>query len=96
MLTILKSKNKKVLIAIDEANNYDELKYFISDYQQLLRNKFPVYLLMTGLYENISKLQNNFNYISLSRTKNFLTTIRFKKYVLWLSKIFKYIFRKKG
>lgn len=59
MLDILRKKHKKVLIAIDEVDNSDELKYFISDYQQLLRSKYSVYLLMTGLYENVSKLQND-------------------------------------
>ncbi len=80
MLDILKKKNKKVLFAIDEVDNSDELKYFISDYQQLLRNKYSVYLLMTGLYENISKLQNNQSITFLYRSpKIFLNPLPLKE-----------------
>lgn len=68
MLDILKRKNKKVLIAIDEVDNSSELKYFISDYQQLLRNKYSVFLLMTGLYENVSKLQDDSSITFLYRS----------------------------
>lgn len=59
LLDILKKKRKKVLFAIDEVDNSAELKYFLSDYQSFLRSKYSVYLLMTGLFENISKLQDD-------------------------------------
>lgn len=58
MLRIVKRQNKKILIAIDEAANSASMRQFVSEYQILLRNKYPVYLLMTGLYENIYELQN--------------------------------------
>lgn len=59
MLTYLKKKNKRVLITIDEVDNSKEMKLFIQAYQSLLRLGYPVFLLMTGLYENVSKLQED-------------------------------------
>lgn len=59
MLDILKKKNKKILIVIDEVDNSSEMKSFIETYQALIRQNYPLYLLMTGLDENINKLQNN-------------------------------------
>lgn len=58
MLKIVKKQGRKILIAIDEAVNSESMRKFASEFQILLRNKYPVYLLMTGLYENIYELQN--------------------------------------
>lgn len=58
MLQIVKSHHKKVLITVDEAVNNDSVRKFASVFQILLRQELPVYLLMTGLYENIYALQN--------------------------------------
>jgi len=58
MLKVVQKKNKKVLIAIDEAVNSVYMRQFASEFQILLRGKYPVYLLMTGLYENLYDLQN--------------------------------------
>ena len=58
MLTELAKKGKRVLITIDEVVNNDYVKVFISAYQLFLREKLPVFLLMTGLYDNIYNLQN--------------------------------------
>lgn len=59
MLEYLQKKGKKVLITIDEVDNSTEIKYFIQAYASLLGQKLPMRLLMTGLYDNVSKLQNN-------------------------------------
>lgn len=59
MLDIIKKKNIKVLITIDEVDNSLPMKLFIQEYQSLIRQNYPVLLLMTGLYENVSKLQEN-------------------------------------
>lgn len=59
MLDQVKKKNKKVLITIDEVDNSSQMKSFIQAYQSLIRQHYPVLLLMTGLYENVSKLQND-------------------------------------
>lgn len=58
MLKDLKKRNKKLLITIDEVSNNSQMKVFVHSYQSLVRQDFPVYLLMTGLYENIQSLQN--------------------------------------
>lgn len=59
MLEHVKKRGRKVLITIDEVDNSQEMKNFIQDYQSLLRQHYPVYLLMPGLYGNISKLQDD-------------------------------------
>ena len=58
LLDELKKKKYKVLITIDEMVNNQNVKVFASIYQILLRKKYQVFLLMTGLYENINNLQN--------------------------------------
>jgi hypothetical protein len=68
MLEIVRKKRKKVLIAIDEVVSDDNMKIFSNTFQLLLRKNLPVFLLMTGLYENISDLQNEKNVTFLLRT----------------------------
>jgi len=58
MLRSLKKHNKRLLITIDEASNTKEMRIFASAFQIFLREKLPVFLLMTGLYKNIDKLRN--------------------------------------
>lgn len=57
-LTLIKEKGKKILFVIDEIVKNESVKTFVSFFQIYLREEFPVYLLMAGLYENISDLQN--------------------------------------
>lgn len=54
-----KKKGKRILITIDEVDNSEQMKHFIEAYQSWLRLKYPVFLLMTGLYDSIYKLQND-------------------------------------
>ena len=58
MLEELKKMDKKVLIMIDEIAGNEFVKPFISVFQLLIRKRLPVFLIMTGLYENIYNLQN--------------------------------------
>lgn len=58
MLETLKKKKKRILITIDEVTSTENMKIFASAYQIFVRNDLPVFLLMTGLYENIHALQN--------------------------------------
>ncbi len=67
MLESLKKNNKKVLVTIDEVINNKSMREFASVYQILVRHKLPIYLLMTGLYENINELQNVKNLTFLYR-----------------------------
>ncbi|MBO4694970.1 MAG: ATP-binding protein [Clostridia bacterium] len=67
ILTKFSTHNKKLLITIDEVNNTSELKKFANFYQSLLGSKLPVYLLMTGLKENINSIINDRAMTFLSR-----------------------------
>ena len=58
MLEQIKKAGQKLLITIDEASNTDFMKVFASAFQIFVRHNLPVFLLMTGLYENIRELQN--------------------------------------
>lgn len=68
MLEVLQKHNKKVLITVDEATNSKEMKIFAHSFQILIRRELPVFLLMTGLYENIHTLQNEKSLTFLYRT----------------------------
>lgn len=68
MFQVIKEQKKKVLIAIDEVVSNENMKIFSNTFQLLLREDMPVYLIMTGLYENISDLQNADNVTFLLRT----------------------------
>lgn len=57
MLNYLK-KDKRILITIDEVDNSEQMRTFIQTYESLIRQGYPIMLLMTGLYDNISKLQD--------------------------------------
>lgn len=59
MLDKLKEKGKKVLITIDEVTSNDYMKIFSKTFQSLVKLDYPLFLLMTGLYNNISKLQDD-------------------------------------
>ena len=59
MLTEIKKSKKRLLITMDEVTNNEYVKVFASTFQILLRKDLPIYLLMTGLYENIYSLQND-------------------------------------
>ena len=59
MLERMKEKGKKLLICIDEVTPTDNIKMFASAFQIFMRADLPVFLLMTGLYDNINNLQND-------------------------------------
>lgn len=59
MLSYLKKKEKRVLITIDDVSSTNEMRSFIYAFQQMIRENYPVYLLMSGLYENVSELERN-------------------------------------
>lgn len=58
MLHKLTDKNKRILVTVDEAVSNQFVREFASQFQIYLRRKYNLYLLMTGLYENIYELQN--------------------------------------
>ena len=58
ILTEVKKKKKRVLIAIDEVRKTDALIDFIQAFQILIREDLPVYLVAAGLYEDIESVEN--------------------------------------
>ncbi len=58
MLEQVKLAGKRLLITLDEAANSEYVRIFASSFQIFLRHDYPIYLLMTGLYENLYDLQN--------------------------------------
>ncbi len=59
ILEKLNKRGKKILITIDEVMNDKNMKVFASQFQIFIREGFPIYLIMTGLKENIIEIQNN-------------------------------------
>lgn len=59
MLEQIQKTGKRLLITIDEVINSEYIKIFASAFQIFLRQDYPIYLLMTGLYENLYELQND-------------------------------------
>lgn len=69
MLDKLTKKGIAVLITVDEATNNQYMKTFTHTFQGFLRSKFNVFLLMTGLYQNVQDLQNQKTLTFLYRSK---------------------------
>lgn len=67
ILNHLKKHNKRLLITIDEVTNTESMRYFAGSFQIFIRQNLPVFLLITGLYENIDSLQNENNLTFLYR-----------------------------
>lgn len=76
ILNHLKKHNKRLLITIDEIANTESMRYFAGSFQIFIRQDLPVFLLITGLYENIDSLQNEDNLTFLYRApKIFLSPL---------------------
>lgn len=58
MLKKVAEKGKKILIGIDEVSKTKDMITFAGEYGNWLRAGYPVYLVCTGLYENIQELAN--------------------------------------
>ena len=67
LANVFRKIGTKILISIDEANDTHEFRKFINFYQILIAKKFPIYLLMTALQENINVLINDKAMTFLSR-----------------------------
>ncbi|MDO4178496.1 MAG: AAA family ATPase [Phascolarctobacterium sp.] len=58
LLDELSQNGKKLLITIDEISNNQNVREFVSQFQIYIRKNYNVFLIMTGLYENVYDLQN--------------------------------------
>ncbi len=72
MLECLRKKNKKVLITLDEVTTNEKVKEFIHDFQSFVRKDYQIYLLMSGLYDNVVSLQNDKSMTFLYRAPKIL------------------------
>lgn len=71
MFKVLKKNNIKVLITIDEVSNNQYMKQLALSFQMLLWEDYDLFILATGLYENISALENDNNMTFLIRAPKF-------------------------
>ena len=58
MLEKASVKGKKILIGVDEVSRTQDMVIFASEFGKWLRAGYPVYLVCTGLYENIQEISN--------------------------------------
>ena len=56
MLEQIQQDGKRLLITIDEAANSENIRIFASSFQIFITRDYPIYLLMTGMYENLYDL----------------------------------------
>lgn len=54
----MKKHGRRLLVTVDEVVNNAGIRLFASMFQIMLRKDLPIFLLMTGLYENIRSLQD--------------------------------------
>ena len=59
---------------IDEVSNNEHMKRFALSFQMLIRHDYPLFLIMTSLYENISGLENEKNLTFLVRSPRIYVT----------------------
>ena len=72
MLAHLKRKKKKLLITLDEVTSNEKVREFAHDFQSFARKGYPIYLVMTGLHENVMTLQNDKSLTFLYRAPKIL------------------------
>ena len=58
MLESICKKGARVLVTVDEVTNNENIRKFAAAFQIFIRAELPVFLLMTGLFENIDDLRN--------------------------------------
>ncbi|MCQ2362301.1 MAG: ATP-binding protein [Acidaminococcaceae bacterium] len=58
MLAQLSKGKKRILVTVDEVVSNKYVREFVSQVQIYLRKNYNIFLLMTGLYENVYDLQN--------------------------------------
>ena len=58
MLSLASANGKKILIGVDEVSKTHEMILFASEFGKWMRAGYPVYMVCTGLYENIEQVCN--------------------------------------
>ena len=58
LLGYLAKKGKRILVCVDDVSSTPFMKVFALQFQIFIRKNFPLFLLMSGLFENVRNLQN--------------------------------------
>ncbi|MBR1599699.1 MAG: hypothetical protein IJ661_12425 [Lachnospiraceae bacterium] len=58
ILKEVKKQGKRILVAIDEVRKTDAIVDFIQEFQILIREDLPIFLIVAGLYEDIEDVEN--------------------------------------
>ena len=58
ILTELLKKKKRLLVTVDEVRNTPSMRRFIQEFQLLIRQDLPIFLVVAGLYDDIDDLEN--------------------------------------
>lgn len=58
MLGLVQKQGKKVMVTIDEAASGKQMQVFCLAFQKFIRRQFPIYIIMTGLYNKIHNIKN--------------------------------------
>ena len=61
MLDVAKEKHKKILICIDDVSKTPDMVVFALEFGGWLISGYPVYIICTGLYENVLEIGNTKN-----------------------------------
>ena len=72
ILEAIKKNNKRLLLVIDEASKTKEMLLLASTFNLVSRKKYPVYMILTGLPINISKLEDAQDMTFLRRAEHIL------------------------
>ena len=73
LLKKAEESHKKILIGIDEISKTTDVITFVSEFGKWLRAGYPIYLVCTGLYENIEQLYNVPNLTFFRRATTVMT-----------------------
>ena len=65
---------RKILVGIDEVSKTKDMEIFVAEFGKWLRAKYPIYLVCTGLYENIEQLYNVPNLTFFRRATTIMTS----------------------
>ena len=73
LLKKAEASEKKILIGIDEISKTNAVVDFISEFGKWLRAGYPIFLVCTGLYENVEQLYNVQNLTFFRRATTVMT-----------------------
>lgn len=58
ILVELSKRKKRLLVTVDEVKNTASMRDFVQEFQILIRQDLPIYMIIAGLYDDIESLEN--------------------------------------